>query len=251
MKQLGTHPFLKTQRAHLMQHSTQLRSMPPSDVVNASLFDRFAWVYAFCREHVFRDDTEQIARALELERVAAQHGQVLELGCGPGFYACRLAAAFGGAQFVGIDRSVPLLAHARRRSTEHALTNCRFEQGDIYHLPQPTVSVDAIVAARLFTVLDDQPQALAEMFRVLRAGGRCFIAEPREAWRTALPLQAMWLLARCASHRRSYGDPRRAAVLSPATFGAIIAAQPWQQIHRWHDRRYQYAVCVKGNATWS
>jgi ubiquinone/menaquinone biosynthesis C-methylase UbiE len=225
--------------------------MPPSDVANASLFDQFAWVYAFCREHVFRDDTEQIARALELDRVAARRGNVLELGCGPGFYACQLAAVFHDAQFIGIDRSAPLLAHAQRRATAHALTNCRFDHADIHALPQPTASVDAIVASRLFTVLHDQPQALAEMFRVLRPGGRCFIAEPRGAWRTALPLQAMWLLARCAPQDHTYGEPRRTAVLSLALFGAIIAAQPWQHTHRWHDRRYQYAVCVKGDEAWS
>lgn len=31
-----------------------------------SLFERFHWLYAFCREHLFRDDTEQIANNLGL-----------------------------------------------------------------------------------------------------------------------------------------------------------------------------------------
>jgi len=33
------------------------------------------------------------------------------------------------------------------------------------------------------------------MFRVLKPGGRCFIAEPRHVFWASIPLMAMWLLA--------------------------------------------------------
>ena len=35
-----------------------------SEETDDSLFERFAWLYIFCREKLFRDDTERMIRAL-------------------------------------------------------------------------------------------------------------------------------------------------------------------------------------------
>jgi hypothetical protein len=35
-----------------------------SNVSDDSLFEHFAWLYIFCREKLFRDDTERMIRAL-------------------------------------------------------------------------------------------------------------------------------------------------------------------------------------------
>src|SRR6266571_6111741 len=56
-----------------------------------SLFEHAAWVYAFCREHLFRDDTARIVKALWPNENPAPGTRLIELGCGPGFYSCRLA----------------------------------------------------------------------------------------------------------------------------------------------------------------
>ena len=69
-----------------------------------SLFERFGWFYAFLRVRVFRDDTEAIARILQLATEPTNSPAVpvlVELGCGPGFYACRLAGRFPGWTILG------------------------------------------------------------------------------------------------------------------------------------------------------
>ena len=58
------------------------------------LFEDCAWLYAFCREHLFRDHTEEIAQALFPDGVPSESMSVLEVGCGPGFYARRLARRY-------------------------------------------------------------------------------------------------------------------------------------------------------------
>ena len=80
-----------------------------------SLFERFHWLYAFCREHLFRDDTERIAAALWAGVAPPAGTRLLELGCGPGFYSCRLAQHFAHLQVTGIDTTDRPPPHEFRR----------------------------------------------------------------------------------------------------------------------------------------
>lgn len=215
-----------------------------------SLFDRFPRVYAFCREYLFRDHTRQIVGGLWPEGTPPAGSRLLELGCGPGFYARRLAARFAGLRVTGIDRAEGQLHLARSRAEARRLANCSFEWGDALALARPAGAVDAIVASRLCTILPARERALAEMHRVLRPGGRCFIAEPRSPLWTAAPLRLLWLLAGLATLHGAgcgaYREPRRAMVLTVEEFGALVESQPWARVRRWHDARYHYAVCEKG-----
>ena len=213
---------------------------------NDSLFDRFAWLYVFFREKVFRDDTDRIAAALWPEGQPAAGTELLELGCGPGFYSCGLAARFPTISVLGVDRSAQQLACAQRKSAQMQLENCTFERDNVLDLTHADESVDAVIAARLFTVLPDQERAIAEMYRVLRAGGRCVIAEPRYTFWASLPLFAMWLIASLTGVGNGYREPAKATVLSQPDFKRLFATQPWQRVQTWCDGRYQYALCEKG-----
>ena len=83
-----------------------------------SLFEHVAWVYVLCREHLFRDDTERIITALWPEGPPGPGARLIELGCGPGFYSCRLAERFPDMSVTGVDRSESQLRRARER-VEH------------------------------------------------------------------------------------------------------------------------------------
>ena len=78
-----------------------------------SLFDRFPWLYAFCRDHLFRDDTGRIVASLWTAGVPPADSRLLELGCGPGFYARRLGETFGHLDVTGVDRSELQMGRAR------------------------------------------------------------------------------------------------------------------------------------------
>jgi len=81
-------------------------------------------------------------------------------------------------------------------------------------LSHADASFDILIASRLFTVLPKRRRAVAEMYRVLRPGGRCFIAEPRWAFWASIPLFTMWLLAGLTHFKNGYREPSRARVLS-------------------------------------
>lgn len=216
-----------------------------------SLFERFHWLYAFCREHLFRDDTERIAQTLWPDEPPPDASRLLEIGCGPGFYSCGLARRFAQLQVTGIDRAEQQLQRARARAAERQLDNCRFERADVLALAWPRNTFHAVVASRLFTILPERKQALAEMYRVLQPGGRCFIAEPRSMVRAAIPLHMMWLVARligfCRESPGSYREPRRIAIMDTTEFRALIASQAWSSVRHAHDTWYQYAVCEKSS----
>jgi ubiquinone/menaquinone biosynthesis C-methylase UbiE len=217
-----------------------------TDQSSDSLFEHFAWLYIFCREKLFRDDTERMIRALWPGGKPSGGEKLIELGCGPGFYSCKLAARFPEISVLGVDRSPSQLSWARQKRNTLGLNNCRFKSDNVLELSHPDDSFDVLIASRLFTVLPNRRRAVAEMYRILRPGGRCFIAEPRWAFWASIPLFTMWLLARLTHFHNGYREPSRARVLSMREMNRLFATQPWARIETWREGRYQYALCEKG-----
>jgi SAM-dependent methyltransferase len=105
---------------------------------------------------------------------------VLDAGCGPGYYTEQLVA--GGARVTAFDASPTLVDIARERVGDTA----RVRVGD---LAQPLdwiddASFDVVVLALVLHHLDDRAPALAELRRVLRRGGRLVVSttHPTSDW---------------------------------------------------------------------
>jgi len=212
-----------------------------------SLFERCAWFYSLCREYIFRDHTSEIVQSLfPLER-PSPGTRLLELGCGPGFYACRLAEELRHLETTGIDLSHKLIERAKSRARGLRLGNCKFQHADAHELPFESDSIDAIVVSRLFLIVPDKEGVVREIFRVLKPAGRCFIAEPTSGFRTRMPLAAMWLLSRLTtSPAGKYREPQQADVMNRRDFEALIRTRKWCSMELKYDDWYQYAVCQKG-----
>lgn len=223
-------------------------AFPPQDNFDQSesLFERMPWLYAFYRERVFRDDTNRIVGTIWPNGRPASGTTVIELGCGPGFYSRRLGARFPEISITGVDRSPSQLRCARLRAQKQGLHNCIFERVNAQHIPFEDGCFDVLVASRLFTVLPQPATVIGEMFRVLRPGGRCFVAEPRYALWASIPLVAMWLIAGVIHSGNRYREPHKATVFTKSAFQKLFSSQPWKQVEIWQDGRYQYAICEKG-----
>ena len=211
-----------------------------------SLFEHFAWFYIFCREKLFRDDTERMILALWPGGIPAAGENLIELGCGPGFYSCGLAERFHKISVLGVDRSPSQLKWAREKAETLVLNNCHFKSDNVLNLSHADNSFHVLIASRLFTVLPDRARAVAEMHRVLQPGGRCFIAEPRYAFWASIPLLTMWGLAGITRFKSGYREPTKAKVLSLRELDHLFGTQPWRQMKTWQEGRYQYALCEKG-----
>lgn len=98
---------------------------------------------------------------------------VLDVGCGPG--AAVRTAAESVAQAVGVDRSKPMVAIARRRSGRFA--NVEFLTAGAEDLPFPDAVFDRVWAIHAFHHWEDRMGGIAECHRVLKPGGRLLIVE--------------------------------------------------------------------------
>ena len=238
------HPSVAARDQPAAQPSTFARTASASESTD-SLFEHVDWLYVFCREHLFRDDTDRIISALWQNQSPASGVRVIELGCGPGFYSRKLAQRFPQIAVTGLDRSERQLCWARERVRASSIQNCAFERVNVLSLPCADESFDALIASRMFTILPERRRAVNEMFRVLRTGGRCFIAEPRYAFWASIPLFSMWLLASVIHSGNGYREPTRATVLNFRAFETLFIHLPWKSVRVWRDGRYQYALCEK------
>ena len=213
-----------------------------------SLFDRFYWIYAFWREHVFHDHTATIIESFWRGEPPAGT-RLLEVGCGPGFYTCRFAERFHQIDVTGLDSSKQLLGHAKLRAYSRLLSNCQFVLGNFFYLQQFSGAFDNVIASRIFMIASPGEVALAQIYSSLKPGGKCFIAEPRSSLRAKIPLSILWFLARTVrlwtNEAADYCEPDRAVVLSAAEFDSLIRSQPWTKVRRWQDAYYHYAVCER------
>ncbi|OPY28794.1 MAG: hypothetical protein A4E28_01318 [Methanocella sp. PtaU1.Bin125] len=110
-------------------------------------------------------------RAL-IGRLGIRPGErVLDLGCGTGYTSCLMAREHR-ADVVAADLRPGMLAWARRRAEKERVTDAiRLVAADAHHLPFREWSFDAAVVESVL-VFCDVPVALAELYRVLKPGGR-------------------------------------------------------------------------------
>jgi ubiquinone/menaquinone biosynthesis C-methylase UbiE len=99
--------------------------------------------------------------------------RVLDIACGTGEPSITIARLLQGTgEVVGVDLSGGPLAVASERAKQHGLSNVRFQEADVHHLPFPDNSFDRITSRLGVMFFADLPQALREMHRVLKPGGR-------------------------------------------------------------------------------
>jgi ubiquinone/menaquinone biosynthesis C-methylase UbiE len=101
----------------------------------------------------------------------AEH--VLDVACGTGFVA-RLAAERVGVKgrMVGIDLNASMIQAARAASGRDAATTIEWGTGDAAALPFENGIFDVVLCQQGVQFFPDRVQALREMRRVLRRGGR-------------------------------------------------------------------------------
>jgi ubiquinone/menaquinone biosynthesis C-methylase UbiE len=104
-------------------------------------------------------------------------GCVLEVAPGPGYFAIELAK-IGGCEITGLDISRTFVEIARRKAGEAGVA-IDFQQGNASQMPFADESFDFLFCSAAFKNFAQPVEALREMHRVLKPGGRALIVDLR------------------------------------------------------------------------
>jgi SAM-dependent methyltransferase len=119
--------------------------------------------------------TDKLEERLLLNRIGpARSLRILDVGCGDGVLATRLA--FEGARVTGLDASAEMIAAARRRA-KAAGVDIELVEGDASNLPFPAEPFDLVVSVATLCFSDDPQGPIREMIRVLKPNGRLILGE--------------------------------------------------------------------------
>ena len=103
---------------------------------------------------------------------------VLDLGSGGGIDVLLSARRVGETGFAyGVDMTDEMLALARANAAKAGVSNVEFVKGTIEDVPLPDGAVDVVISNCVINLSVDKPAVLAEMFRVLRPGGRIGVSD--------------------------------------------------------------------------
>ncbi len=192
---------------------------PAPDTAPAAHYDRVtrAWGLLLGEElhyGVFADGDEPLPEATAaltrrmIEAARLEPGQrVLDVGCGTGTQACRLAADFG-VEVLGITTSEVGVAEATERAASLGLAErVRFEVRDGTDNGLPDASFDRVWVLESSHLMPRRDALVAECARVLRPGGRmalCDLIRRREIPFTELRRRT----EEFAVLRAAFGDAR-------------------------------------------
>jgi arsenite methyltransferase len=112
-----------------------------------------------------------------LKALALREGErVLDIGSGPGLLTYDMAVSVSrNGRVCGIDMSEDMVTMSRKRCADQPWTE--FQRADATKLPYPDDIFDAAVSTQVYEYVVDIPAALAELYRVVRPGGRAVVMD--------------------------------------------------------------------------
>ena len=104
--------------------------------------------------------------------------RVVDIGSGAGIDSLIASKMVGPeGRVVGVDMTPAMLETARQSAKVVAAANVEFKEGYMEYLPVADGWADVVISNGVLNLSPDKTTALAEMYRVLKPGGRLQIAD--------------------------------------------------------------------------
>ncbi|WP_312985822.1 class I SAM-dependent methyltransferase [Atlantibacter sp.] len=165
--------------------------------------------------------TSQVhASGRDLERLKTRlasfpHAHLLDVGCGAGHSSFIAASQVKGV--IAYDLSASMLETVNSAARERGLANLHTQQGYAESLPFADQCFDIVISRYSAHHWQDVGQALREIKRVLRPGGKAIVMDVMSPGNAVLDIWLQTVEAlRDTSHVRNYSSGEWAAMLSEA-----------------------------------
>jgi MPBQ/MSBQ methyltransferase len=190
----------------------------PSSYVGRA-FDAMADEYDDVQAPYYRHWFDVIDRVMERElRPASAGARALDLCCGTGIQSLRLAGL--GYRVTGVDLAPQLLAIAKAKLEAAGHVGAVFAEGDASSIPARDASFDLVTCCGALSMIGAWRQALAEIARCLRPGGRLLL-EVEGKWNAEIGWE---IVNGLTGNALGYDEPLRVAL------GHLLP--PWREGHQ-------------------
>ncbi len=176
----------------------------PEPEVMGDSEDVSAYASAASQKHLDALDNTLVDQVLSLGvGGAALSGILLDVGCGPGGIALKIAARCPEVRVVGVDQSRSMLRVARHAAQEQGLEarSC-FLQADAGRMGFSDGAFDFVLSNSVLHHLTSPHIVLEEMARVTKPNGTLLVRDLRRPSRLAFPFHVRW-------HGRHYSGAMR------------------------------------------
>lgn len=106
-------------------------------------------------------------------KLTPRGAKVLDCAAGTGEHS--IAAAKKADSVLCTDNSEKMLEVARKKAEKEGAFHIGFERRNIYHLDDPDETYDIVIAGNVLHLLDRPEDAVRELYRVTKRGGRILL----------------------------------------------------------------------------
>ena len=202
--------FIKTHCASAMDKNRVARAFSEA----AANYDTFAQVQKMAAQNVARRALESTIRT----------GKVLDLGAGTGVLTNALAEQ--GASMIALDIAEGMLHVARSRAADSPPVN--YLAADAEYLPLCDASIDGVVSSLAIQWCTNLPLLFAEIYRVLKPGGRAVIATLGPA--TLRELKLAWQAVDEAVHINAFASRSQVENAAGGAGFTVVIEQQLEQL---------------------
>jgi len=104
---------------------------------------------------------------------------VVDVGCGSGYFTKIIARCMTKKdKVIGVDPDIRLVREAERICREERLSNVQFKIGNVWRIPLDSNCADLVVTHVVLSNIPRQFDALLEMKRIAKMGGKVAVIDP-------------------------------------------------------------------------
>ena len=227
----------------------QVKRKPEPEVRGAE-YEVSAYASAAGQKHLEALDNSFVERVLALGAPEGRpSGLWLDVGCGPGNIALKLARRRPHGLIVGMDRSQNMVQAARRTAHESGLASrAFFQQANADHVPFASGVFDTVFSNSVLHHLVNPCKVFEEMLRVVKPEGTVVVRDLRRPSRLAYPWHVRWHGRHYSGiMKRLFEDSVRAAY-TPGELTGLLCNSGMSKARIFQEERTHMGFVYRGHS---